>query len=157
MSTLGLVEHLRPRPAPSEDASDTLREQQDPRSIVEQVRSATREGHRLAMACGGVLGEFVPITTYILAHGEVAADPRKWTLVAGGLLFSATSVFEFGREAFRSILKAFGFVVLVEDVMIWSATEPLSLAALAILVAINAIATGTNLALQDRPGTDVSR
>jgi hypothetical protein len=156
MSTLGLVEHLHARPERADGATgasqhqDDLRVAQGDLSIVEQVRSATREGHRLALACGMLLGGFVPLATYILAHGEVAADPRKWALVGGGLLFSATSVFEFGREAFRSLLKALGFVVLVEGVMIWSATEPLSLAALALLVAINAIATGTNLALQDR-------
>jgi len=33
----------------------------------------------------------------------------------------------------------------------------LGLAALALLVAVNAIATGTNLALQDRRGADAAR
>jgi hypothetical protein len=155
MSTLGLADHLGPHPVPRRGAASQLRDHRDTRaasdlSIVQQVRSATREGHRLAMACGMVLGGFVPIATYILAHGELAAEPRKAALVAGGLLFSATSVFGFGREAFRSVLKALGFVVLIEGVMIWSSTEPLSLAALGLLVLINAIATGTNLALQDR-------
>jgi len=163
MTSLGLVEHLRPRHGRGHDDTDAPLDHDESRiakgdlSIVEQVRSATREGHRLAMLCGMVLGGFVPLATYILAHGEVAADPRKWALVAGGLLFSATSVFEFGREAFRSILKALGFVVLIEGVMIWSSTEPLSLAALALLVAVNAIATGTNLALQDRRSPDTGR
>jgi hypothetical protein len=91
-----------------------------------------------------------PLDTFTLAHGEVQEHPEKWVLVAGGLLFSATTVMTFGRAAFGQATKALGFTVLLEGVMVWSSTVGLSLAALLLLTGINALATGTNLALDHR-------
>lgn len=119
-----------------------------PLSVVEQARRATRKTHRLAMACGAVLGAFVPGAIYWLAHTEAAARPLLWALVAAGLAFSATTVYEFGRSAFQHTGKAVGFVVLVEGVMVASSTPWLALLALVLLVAINAVSTGCNLALE---------
>lgn len=68
-------------------------------------------------------------------------------LVLGGLLFSAKTVFAWGALAFRDRWKAAGFVVLLEGVMITSSVPMLALTLLAILVAINGIATGCTLSL----------
>lgn len=119
-----------------------------PLSVVEQVRRSTRKTHRLAMACGAVLGAFVPGAVYWLAHTEASARPMLWVLIAAGLAFSATTVYEFGRSAFQHTAKAMGFVVLLEGVMVASSTRWLALVALVLLVAINAVSTGCNLALE---------
>jgi hypothetical protein len=116
-------------------------------SLVDQVRRATYRKNRLAMWAGAILGGFVPLASYILAHYEVADRRGMWFLVGAALLFSAKSVFDFGCEAFDSPLKAFGFVMLLEGVMVLSSTWWLGGAALALLVGINAVETGTNLAL----------
>jgi hypothetical protein len=68
-------------------------------------------------------------------------------LALGGLLFSARTVYAWGRLAFQASGKALGFVVLMEGVMTMSHTPWLSPAALAYLVAINGIATGCTLSL----------
>lgn len=96
------------------------------------------------------MGGFVPVATYIIGHYEVADRPMMWLAVAGGLAYSAKSVFDFATEAFSSPVKALGFVILIEVVMTWAETSALSLAALALLVAINAISAGINLALESK-------
>jgi len=78
-----------------------------------------------------------------------------WAIL-GGLLFSGTTVFQAGRQAFRSDLKAVGFVVLTELVMIFSSIYWLGMAALFLLVLTNAVATGTNVALQREHSRDVA-
>jgi hypothetical protein len=72
-------------------------------------------------------------------------------LVAGGLVYSAKTVWQWGRLAFACPWKATGFVLLLEGVMVLSRIEWLSVAALVYLVGINAIATGCLLARSDRP------
>ena len=67
-------------------------------------------------------------------------------LIAGGLVFSAPNAWQWARSAFGCPWKATGFVVLLEGVMICSAIGWLAACSLALLVAINAIATGTRLA-----------
>ena len=43
-------------------------------------------------------------------------------IVAGGLLYSAKTVYAWGKLAFHTAAKALGFVVLLEGVMILSQT-----------------------------------
>lgn len=124
-----------------------------PRGIVAQTRAALRPGNRLASALGAMLGSFVPLATWVLAHRELDASRPLWKqfgslLVLGGLAYSATNVFSWGRLAFRSPVKAAGFVVLLEGVLVGSSTHWLSLAALAVLAGINAIATGAILSTE---------
>jgi hypothetical protein len=125
-----------------------------PRGIVAQTRAALRPGNRLATLLGCVLGAFVPTATFFVAHGELDASRPLWRqfgslLVAGGLAYSATNVFAWGRLAFRSPVKAAGFVVLLEGVLVGSRTHWLSLAALAVLAGINALATGAILSTEN--------
>lgn len=122
-------------------------------SVMAQIRAAARD--RASFTVGALLGGFVPGAVWWLSHRELDPSRPPWLqlgslLVLGGLLFSAGTVFSWGRRAFRSTWKALGFVVLVEGVMVLAVTEWLGLFALAYLVAINAVATGCNLSLDRR-------
>ncbi len=121
-----------------------------PLTIVQQVRAALRPKARLATSVGFLLGGFVPLASYVLAHLEFD-QTRGWlqitsAFVAGGLIYSAKTVYEWASIAFQHAAKAAGFVVLLEGVMVASKTGWLSLAALVYLVVINGVATGCNLA-----------
>ena len=104
---------------------------------VDEVRAAFARGKRLAGACGFLLGGFVPAASYTIVHLEVAQRPQLWVLVAGGLAYSALSVFTWARRAFRHPVKAAGFVILTEGTLTMSHTLWLSLAGLGILVVLN--------------------
>jgi hypothetical protein len=135
--------------APDLARPSRVRVQQSP-GVVDQVRLALKARNRLAASLGAVLGGFVPIASYTLAHGEIDASHPLYAqlpawLVVGALLFSARSVYAWGRQAFGEAVKALGFVVLLEGVLVASQTPWLSCAALAILVAVNAVATAVGL------------
>jgi hypothetical protein len=118
--------------------------------VVTQVKMGMQKRNRLAMVAGAVMGGFVPIATYVVGHYETGVVPAMWLVVAGGLAYSAKSVYDFAAAAFRHPAKALGFVLLVEGVMTFSQTPALALSALALLVAINAISAGVNLSLESR-------
>lgn len=129
-----------------------------PLGVVDQVRAAFHPRARLATLLGCLLGGFVPLASYVVAHAEIGGSDVAHTvvavvLVAGGLLFSARSVYGWSRLAFQSPAKAFGFVVLTEGVMVVSRTPWLGLTALAVLIAINGISAGCTLSLK-RTSTD---
>lgn len=120
--------------------------------VVEQVTLALRPRARLATLMGFLLGGFVPLASYVVAHYEIDYSAPLYTqvavlLVLGGLVYSARTVYEWGKLAFQSPGKAVGFVVLAEGVMITGHTPWLALSALGYLISINGIATGCNLAL----------
>jgi len=93
----------------------------------------------------------VPVASYQLAHHEVVpgaalyAQPAAW-MVLGALCFSALTVYGWAKMAFGSGVKALGFVVLLEGVLVASQTPWLALGALGYLVAVNGVATGCRLA-----------
>jgi hypothetical protein len=120
--------------------------------VVDEVELAFNPRSRLATQLGFILGGVIPIATYLEAHCDLDAGRPLYTqpaafLVAGGLLFSAKTVFAWGKRAFRDGAKAAGFVLLLEGVMITSDVPVLPLVLLTILVAINGIATGCTLSL----------
>lgn len=121
------------------------------RNVVGMVRIALRRENRLASILGSILGGFVPLATYTLAHTEVSTvlDPRA-AIVAGGLLYSGLTVYRWGKLAFADMAKAIGFVVLTEGVMILGRTQWLGLTALAILIGVNAVATAVTLTRGDK-------
>jgi hypothetical protein len=122
-----------------------------PLGVVAQVRRACARGNRLAAFVGMLLGGFVPLAVYVVAHGESGSftgHERAWALTAGGLLYSAKTVYEWARLAFASVAKSIGFVVLVEGVMVSSTTHWLALAALGYLILINGVGTACTLAGQ---------
>jgi len=118
------------------------------RDVVGQIKLAF--ANPLPLLIGALIGALVPVATYTVGHAELATS--GWAsvpgaIVIGGCLFSAITVYKWGRRAFDSALKALGFVVLSEGVMTFSTTPWLSLLMLSFLVAINAIANGANLAV----------
>ena len=128
--------------------------------VIEQVRKAFLRTNRLATFCGFLLGSFVPVASYVIGHYEAPRTPAAWNadplsaamwlLVAGGLLYSAITVFSWSKVAFKNPAKAVGFCVLIEGVMTFSHTYALALTALGLLIAINGIATGCTLALDQK-------
>jgi hypothetical protein len=123
-----------------------------PLGVVDQVTAAFRPGARLATVLGFVLGGFVPLASYVVAHFEIDRavafyEQVSTLLVLGGLLYSAKTVYAWGALAFRAPVKSAGFVVLLEGVMVFAQTQWLALAALTYLVAINGLAKGCNLTL----------
>lgn len=116
-------------------------------SIVDQFRLAVQKQNRLATMAGSIIGGFVPVATFFLVHYGVTQCAWLWLIVLGGLIFSAKTVYEWGRVAFNNGWKSLGFCVLVEGVMTFGNLFYLSCAALGMLALINGVATGCNLAL----------
>ena len=121
--------------------------------VVSQVRAALQPKARLATCLGFLLGGFVPLASYVVAHHEI--DPSKplylqvaTAIVLGGLVYSARTVYEWGKMAFQSPFKATGFVLLTEGIMVTAQSRWLAIAALAYLIVINGVATGCNLSLR---------
>jgi hypothetical protein len=118
--------------------------------VVDQVWLASQKENLPATLVGFLLGGFVPIATYATAHSlgeKLFSDPLGF-LVLGGLIFSCYTVVGWGRNAFSSLLKSIGFVLLVEGSMTFAPVQWVALVALAFLVVINGVATGVNLALR---------
>lgn len=115
--------------------------------ILDQFTTARK--HPGAAVLGLLLGGGVPLAIYFYAHelGGNWRDPRA-AIVIGGLLFSAKTVWQWGREAFDCPYKATGYVILMEGVMVTSRNELLSRLALAFLIGINAIATACTIATE---------
>jgi hypothetical protein len=111
--------------------------------------------HPQAALLGAVIGGMVPWFARTLAHDEI---PGTWSdgshtlaaimvaVVLGCAVFSALTVYKFGRAAFGDARKALGFVLALEGVMLVSHGST-STVALALLIAINALANGSVIAL----------
>lgn len=92
---------------------------------------------------GAILGAFVPVASYWLSHREIDPTRPLWSqlttaIALGGLVYSGPTVFAWVKSFVGHPVKAFGFVLLLEGVMICSQTAWLALTALCLLVAINA-------------------
>src|ERR1700759_5162999 len=95
------------------------------RGIVAQIHIAAR--NPLPALIGALLGALVPAATFTVGHHELTSWSKpKALIVLGGLVFSALTVFKWGRLAFGSPVKALGFVVLAEGVMTFCSTAWLS-------------------------------
>jgi hypothetical protein len=121
--------------------------------VVTQLECAIRNPH--AALIGALIGGLVPWFGRTLAHDQV---PAAWSagntslvavmlaVVLGCALFSALSVYKFGKAAFGDSKKALGFVLALEGVMLVT-TGATSAVALAVLILINAVANGSVIAL----------
>lgn len=123
-----------------------------PLGVVDQIRQACKERNRLATFLGFLLGGFVPIASYVVAHFEIDPAVAVYAqlpslLVLAGLVYSAKTVYSWGQLAFASGAKATGFVLLIEGVMVTSTSPGLAMTALGYLVVINGLATGCILSL----------
>jgi hypothetical protein len=121
-------------------------------NVVEQVREAIKPKHRLASLLAFLLGSIVPVAIFLVKEevkpGVALYEQLASYLVAGGLCFSAITVYSWGRQAFRISLKAVGFCLLIEGCMVCSQNWWLSFVALMYLVCINGIGTAVNLTLK---------
>ncbi len=120
-------------------------------NVLDQVRFALRPKARLGFVVGLLLGGIAPLLTFWEAHHEVSLATELFLqpgffIALGGLVFSAFTVFQWARQAFHHPLKAAGFVVLLEGVMITCHAQWVALVVLGYLVAINGVATACNLA-----------
>ena len=121
--------------------------------VVSQLECAIKNPH--AALIGAVIGGLVPWFGRTLAHDQV---PAAWAsgnsslamamlaVVLGCAVFSAISVYKFGKAAFGDAKKALGFTLALEGVMLVSQGAT-SNAALIVLIAINAVANGAVIAL----------
>jgi hypothetical protein len=121
--------------------------------VVTQLECAIRRPQ--ATLIGALVGGLVPWFARTLAHDQL---PAAWSagnqslamvmlaVVLGCALFSAITVYKFGRATFGCAKKALGFVLAIEGVMLVS-TGATSNVALAVLIAINALANGAAIAL----------
>ena len=121
--------------------------------IVTQLECAIRRPQ--ATLIGALVGGIVPWFARTLAHDQLPAAWRSGSgalatvllvVILGCALFSAITVFKFGKATFNDTRKAIGFVAAIEGVMLVS-TGSTSDVALAVLVLINALANGSSIAL----------
>ncbi len=137
----------RPRSVPSE------------LSFPDKVRAAFSRKNALGSVLGALAGGLVPVASYYVAHTEMDLhnDPFSvfTAIVIGCLVYSASSVFQFGVQAFHSRWKAFGFVVLTEGILVFSAQTWLALTCLAYLVVINAVNSAVNISRKKALPRDV--
>lgn len=127
-----------------------LLENPEQSEVVEAVKIAFNRRNRLAALWGLVKGGWAPLASYYVAHQELDGNYYQplTLLVAGALLFSAPTVYEWCVAAFHSKVKAVGFVVLLEGVMVFSKLHWLAISAVFLLVAINGIQSACNLAIR---------
>jgi hypothetical protein len=121
--------------------------------IVTQLQVAFRRPE--ATLIGALVGGLVPWFARTLAHDQL---PAAWSrgnstlagvmlaVVLGCALFSAITVYKFGRATFNDTRKALGFVLAIEGVMLVS-NGATSNVALFVLILINALANGSSIAL----------
>jgi hypothetical protein len=121
--------------------------------VVTQLECAIRRPQ--ATLIGALVGGIVPWFARTLAHdqlpaafaaGRTALAAVMLAVVLGCALFSAITVYKFGRATFNDTRKAFGFVAAIEGVMLVS-TGATSNVALFVLILINALANGSAIAL----------
>jgi hypothetical protein len=119
-------------------------------SVIDQVRVAFSVS-AIGLVVGLVLGASVPLTTYFISHYEWKEPWSVYSLlVIGGLTFSANSVYFWTKSAFRSGIKALGFVLLTEIAMVFSHISWINFLCLGILIAINAVSSGANLVIEPK-------
>jgi hypothetical protein len=66
----------------NENRVQTPTRQSRPVGIIDQVRITTRKRHRIAAVTGAILGGFVPLATWTIAHYEAPARPYRFASAA---------------------------------------------------------------------------
>lgn len=104
------------------------------------VKLNAAQKRTVGQLCAAAASGFLPIASYMMAHVEAQEAGRwyLWALVAAALLFSAPTLAKWAQKWCGGAVKAWGFTVLLEGVLVASHTPALSIAALTILVVINA-------------------
>ena len=97
---------------------------------------------------------FLPLASYVIAHHETTTKQAMWVLVGAALLFSAPTLADWAQKWTKSATKAWGFTCLLEGVMVFSGTEYLGYAGLAILMAINCNSAWQAAGAKDQPASE---
>ena len=113
---------------------------------LSQLRAAR---YKPTAALIGATAGLVPVGVYEVGHYELTSwsplECPKAVIVYAGLLFSALTVLSRSANMFGSKLKALGFTLLLEGIMMASSAAWLTAIALTYLVLINAAANGCRL------------
>ncbi len=118
-------------------------ETKKPRSRSKQVITK-RQAMTIGTWCAAIAASFLPVAAYVIAHVEAVERPWMWVLVAAALAYSAPTVAKWATKWAGHPVKAWGFVVLLEGVMVFSQIKWLSIIAVGILVAVNAYVARVN-------------
>jgi hypothetical protein len=119
---------------------ETAKRKQKLQSIVDIVWQ-TFTGSKVAAIIGFSFGGFVPVGIYTICHHELTDVYSFLGLIAlGGLVYSATTVYQWAKLLFKNPFKAVGFTLLLEGIMVFSHITWLSVIALCYLVFINGVA-----------------
>ncbi len=132
------VTPLRPTSTPARKTA-SAKPKARPRKRAARAIAIPKRQRRLVrqlLAC--LAAGFLPVASYVLVHAEASAGkPWLYALVACALAFSAPTLADWAHSWCSGKLKAWGFTLLLEGVMIVSTIPALNLAGLLILVAIN--------------------
>lgn len=124
-------------------------------SIVSKIRIAFSRRNALATVLGIFHGAPIPVGVFSIMHIEMQNQVWQWKglIVLAGLLYSAKTVYKWGKQVFRGedgspdTIKALGFVGMIEGMMVVSNMMWLNIVGLVILILINAIAGGVSMAM----------
>lgn len=116
------IEKARPRPK---------------RKALKVPKLHAAERRTIGQFIAALAAAFLPIASYVISHFEARTVPLMWALVLAALTFSAPTLAEWAQRWCKSQLKAWGFTVLLEGVMVFSTTTWLGYAGLLVLVVIN--------------------
>ena len=95
------------------------------------------------MARGVAIGASVPVFAHTMAHHSSFGGTNVTTaIVAGCLLYSAPTVYQWAERVTRQWFKALGLVLCLEGVLVASPVAWCSWVALGLLVAVNATQFG---------------
>lgn len=102
------------------------------------IKVSAAQKRTIGQFAAAIASGFLPIASFVIAHHEAGADPILWVLVVAALAFSAPSVAGWAQKWCGHAVKAWGFTILLEGVLVFAHHEALSLGGLAMLVMINA-------------------
>lgn len=127
-------------------------------NVIREIKNAFSRDSKLALTVGTAFGAFVPVGIFSVVHVGIDTGPEApelytqvnaW-IAAGGLLYSATSVYQWMARATRNPLKGLGWCLLAEGIMTFSGINWLAYIALFLLCFINGAALGSNMALDEK-------
>lgn len=135
-------------------------------SITRQLSLACQKENRLSTGIAALMGFIVPLSVYSVTHElprvhSVEGIGAKFlflcVLGVAGCVFSAKSVYQWGKLVFNDTFKAIGFAILLEGILSASGIvsdslwfKVLGMISLAYLMLINAINCGTNIIVQNK-------
>lgn len=113
------------------------------RNVVDQVKAAFK--CPVAATIGFLFGAAIPAGVFRTVHWDLHTNQLLWLVVIGGLAVSAKTVYEWSVEAFRCRVKAIGFVLVLETMMVMTPSVWLGCSFLALLILVNGISASVAL------------